>query len=119
MNRVLWVVQILLALLFLLAGGSKLVMPAEQLTAQTPLPAWFLRSIGAMEIIGALGLVLPGILRTRTSLIPLAAACLSIIMIGAVVVTLQTMAAAFAILPLVTGLLTLFVAYGRWRQSPA
>ncbi len=71
-----------------------------------------------MEILGGLGLVLPGMLRIRTALTPLAAACLCIIMIGTVVVTVQTMRAAVAVLPFVTGALACFVAYGRWRVAP-
>ena len=118
MNRLLWVVQVLLALLFLFAGGTKLLVSATQLTAQTPLPAPFLRFIGVMEILGGLGLVLPGMLRIRTELTPLAAAGLSVIMIGAVIVTVQTMGAAPAALPFVTGALAIFVAYGRWRVAP-
>jgi uncharacterized membrane protein YphA (DoxX/SURF4 family) len=118
MNRLLWIVQTVLALLFLFAGASKLVMSAAQLTAQTPLPAAFLRFIGVMEILGGLGLVLPGLLRIRTGLTPLAAAGLFLIMIGAVVVTLQTLGVAQAALPFVTGVLVLFVAYGRWRLAP-
>lgn len=118
MHRLLWVVQVLLALLFLFAGGAKLVMPAAELTAQSPLPAVFLRFIGVLEILGGLGLVLPGMLHIRTGLTPLAAAGLLIIMIGAVVVTIQTMGVAVAVLPLITALLVLFVAYGRWRLAP-
>jgi uncharacterized membrane protein YphA (DoxX/SURF4 family) len=118
MNRLLWVVQVLLALLFLFAGGTKVAMPAAELTGQSPLPTGFLRFIGVMEILGGLGLVLPGMLRTRMALTPLAAAGLSIIMIGAVVVTIKTMGSAPATLPLVTGALSLFVAYGRWRLAP-
>jgi hypothetical protein len=118
MHRLLWVVQLLLALLFLFAGGTKLVMAAAELTAQTPLPAAFLRFIGVMEILGGLGLILPGMLHIRTALTPLAAAGLSIIMIGAVVVTIQTMGLAMAALPFVAGVLALFVAYGRWRLAP-
>src|SRR6266496_4037241 len=112
MNRLLWVVQVLLALLFLFAGGTKLIMSAAELTGQTPLPAGFLRFIGVMEILGGLGLVLPGTLRIRTELTPLAGVGLSVIMIGAVVVTIQTMGSALATLPFVTGALALFVAYG-------
>jgi uncharacterized membrane protein YphA (DoxX/SURF4 family) len=119
MNRVLWVIQTLLALLFLFAGGAKLVMPAAQLTGQTPLPALFLRFIGVMEILGALGLVLPGMRHIQTKLTPLAASGLVIIMIGAVVVTIQTLGLLAALLPFVTGGLLSFVAYGRWRLSPA
>ena len=118
MNKLLWVVQALLALLFLFAGGVKLVMSAVDLTAQTPLPAAFLRFIGVMEILGGVGLVLPGILRIRTELTPLAAAGLVVIMIGAVVVTARTMGLAMAALPFVTGGLASFVAYGRWRLAP-
>jgi uncharacterized membrane protein YoaK (UPF0700 family) len=117
-NRLLWVVQSLLALLFLFAGGAKLVMSASTLTAQTPLPAPFLRFIGAMEILGSLGLVLPGMLGIQVKLTPLAAAGLVVIMIGAVVVTVQTMGVATATLPFVTGVLASFVAYGRWRVAP-
>ena len=84
MNRLLWVIQVVLALLFLFAGGAKLFMSAADLTAQTPLPAAFLRIIGVMEILGGLGLVLPGLLRIQVKLTPLAAAGLVIIMVGAV-----------------------------------
>lgn len=103
MNRLLWVVQVLLALLFLFAGGEKQIMSAAELTGQTPVPAVFLRFIGVMEILGGLGLILPGMLRIRTELTSLAAAGLVIIMIGAVVVTIHTMGFAMAALPFVTG----------------
>ncbi len=119
MNRLLWVVQVILALLFLFAGGAKLVMPAAQLTSQSPLPPALLRFVGVMEILGALGLVLPGMLRIRPELTGWAAAGLVIIMVGAVVVSIQTMGLAGAAVPLVTGALALFVAYGRWRIAPA
>lgn len=118
MNRLLWVVQALLALLFLFAGGAKLAMSAADLTAQTPLPAAFLRFIGVMEILGGIGLVLPGLLHIQVKLTPLAAAGLIVIMIGAVIVTIQTMGVAMAIAPFVTGVLASFVAYGRWRLAP-
>jgi len=118
MTRTLWIIQILLALIFLFAGGTKLVMPAAQLTAQTPLPAAFLRFIGVAEIAGALGLILPGALRIRPGLTPLAAACLTIIMIGATVTTVMTMSATLALFPFIVGLLTVFVAYARWRLHP-
>ena len=118
MNRALWIVQILLALLFLFAGGTKLTMSAAQLTAGTPLSAAFLRFIGVAEIAGALGLIVPGALRIRTGLTPLAAACLTVIMVGATVVTIMTMSVTVALLPFVVGLLTIFVAYGRWPVKP-
>lgn len=120
MNVALWIVQVLLALLFLWAGGIKLVMPIEEMMKQMPLPlpGWFLRFIGVAEVLGALGLILPGLLRIRPGLTPLAAAGLVIIMIGATVVTLMTGDVVMALIPLVVGLLSAFVAYGRWRLAP-
>ena len=93
-------------------------MPAAQLTAGTPLPAAFLRFLGVAEIAGALGLILPGALRIRPGLTPLAAACLAVIMIGATVVTVMTMSAALALLPSIVGVLTVYIAYARWRLYP-
>lgn len=60
MNRALWIVQGVLAPLFLFAGGMKLVVPVEELTKQMPLPGAFVRFIGVAEVLGGLGLVLPG-----------------------------------------------------------
>jgi hypothetical protein len=118
MNYVLWIVQGLLALLFLWAGGIKLVLPPEKLVGPIQLPILFLRFIGVCETLGAIGLILPGMLRIRPGLTPLAAAGLVIIMIGATALTLATGTVAMAVLPLVVGLLSAFVAYGRWKLAP-
>ncbi len=114
----LWVVQALLALLFLFAGGVKLVLPVEMMTKDTPLPGPFLRFIGVAEVLGAMGLILPGLSRIRPGLTPLAAAGLVTIMIGATALTLTGGGVAAALFPLVVGLLSAFVAYGRWRLMP-
>ena len=118
MTYSLWTVQVLLALLFLFAGGMKLVLPIEEMTKQMPMPGPFLRFIGVAEILGALGLILPGLLRIRPGLTPLAAAGLVIIMIGATALTLAIGPGAPALIPLVVGFLAAFVAYGRWRLAP-
>jgi hypothetical protein len=114
----LWILQVLLALLFLFAGGIKLVLSLEKLQGPSPLPGLFLRFIGVCEVLGALGLILPGLLRIRPVLTPLAAAGLVIIMIGATVVTIISGPVAAAVVPLVVGILAVFVAYGRWRLAP-
>ena len=122
----LWVVQVLLALLFIWAGGIKLVLPLEQLAGppgSVVLPGAFVRFIGVAELLGGLGLILPALLRIRPGLTPLAAAGLVIIMIGAVGVTLAAEMPlggklTMALIPGVTGLLAAFVAYGRWRLAP-
>jgi hypothetical protein len=118
MTYALWAVQGLLAIIFLFAGGMKLVLPLEVLTRQMPLPGLFVRFIGVAEVLGAIGLILPGLLRVWLGLTSVAAAGLVIIMIGAAVLTLAGGAVALALVPLVVGLLSAFVAYGRWRLVP-
>ena len=115
-NYALWVVQWLLALLFLWAGGVKLVLPLEMLKGPVALPGLFVRFIGVAETLGAIGLILPWLLRIRPALTPLAAAGLVIIMIGATVITLIGGGGAFALFPAAVGILAASVAYGR-RQS--
>ena len=112
-NTRLWIVQTLLAVLFLFAGGMKLVMPLDALAQQSQLPGAFMRFIGVCEVSGALGLILPGLFRIRTELTPLAAAGLVIIMIGATVVTVLQGQIAPAVVPVVVGLLASFVVKGR------
>jgi uncharacterized membrane protein YphA (DoxX/SURF4 family) len=120
MNVALWLVQALLAALFLFAGGVKLVMPIEEMMKQMPIapPGWFLRFTGAIEVLGGLGLILPWLLRIKPGLTPLAAAGLVIVMVGATVFTLATGDIASALMPLAVGILCAFVAYGRWRLTP-
>lgn len=119
MNIALWIIQALLAALFLFAGGTKLILPIDEMTQQMPiaLPGWFLRFIGAAELLGGLGLVLPWLTGIKPKLTPLAAAGLVIIMIGATVLTLMTGEILMALFPLVVGILCAFVAYGRGRTA--
>ena len=116
----LWIIQGLLAGLFLFAGSMKLVTPLEVMMEQMtmPLPGWFLQFIGVCEVLGGLGLVLPGLLRIRPILTPLAGAGLVIIMIGATILTAGSGPVAGALFPLVVGVLAGFVAYGRWQLAP-
>ena len=118
MNAALWIIQALLAAVFLFTGGMKLVVPVEEMTKQIALPGPFLRFIAVCEVLAAIGLILPGLLRIRPGLTPLAAAGLVIIMIGATAVTLLMADIATALIPLATGLLAAFVAYGRWHLEP-
>jgi uncharacterized membrane protein YphA (DoxX/SURF4 family) len=123
MTYLLWTIQALLAFVFLFAGGMKLVIPPDVLMAMGPpnqiqFPGLFIQFIGVVEVLGALGLILPGLFRIRTSLTPLAAAGLVVIMIGAVTTTLASGEVPGAVLPLVVGLLASFVAYARWRVAP-
>jgi uncharacterized membrane protein YphA (DoxX/SURF4 family) len=123
MNILLWVIQGLLALTFLFSGGMKLVLPSEVLQSMGPpnqivFSGLFLKFIGLCEVLGGLGLILPGVFRRQQYLTPLAALGLVIILIGAVVTTIMGLGFVMAITPLITGLLCAFVAYGRWKLRP-
>jgi hypothetical protein len=113
----LWVGQGLLAGLFLFAGGFKLAAPAEMMT-QGPvvLPVAFLRFIGACEVLGAIGLILPGVFRIHRELTPLAAAGLVIIMTGATTLTALSGQISGAAMPLVVGIIAITIARGRWQR---
>ncbi len=117
MNVALWIAQGLLAAIFLFAGGMKLVLPVEEMTRELPMPGLFLRFIGVCEVLGAVGVIFPWLLRIRPGLTPLAAAGLVIIMIGATALTLMTGDIATALIPMVVGILAALVAYGRWRLT--
>ncbi len=124
MTYLLWIIQVLLTLLFLFAGGTKLVLSPDVLASmgspnQVHLPGLLVRFIGVCEVLAALGLILPGLLRIRRGLTPLAASGLVIIMIGATMLTMIGDGIGAALVPLVTGLLAAFVAYGRWSWFKA
>ena len=114
-NTVLWIAQGLLAAMFLLAGVPKLVMSAEQMTVPGPiqLPVAFIRFIGVCEILGAIGMIVPGLTGIKPGLTPLGAAGLGVIMIGATVVNLVDGPAPAAVITVVLGALSCFVVYGR------
>src|SRR3954464_2921665 len=93
MNVALWIVTCLLAAVFLLAGGKKLFIPQEKL-AKAPGGGWvldfsagFVKALGAVEILGAVGLILPALFGIAPVLVPLAAVGLATIMVGAAIVT--------------------------------
>lgn len=113
----LWVLQGVLAALFLFAGGMKLVTPLATLQGMSPLPAMFLKLVGALEVAGALGLVLPGALNVREKLTAYAAIGLALVMVGAVVVTVATLGVGQAVFPFVVGVLAVVVARGRFGGS--
>ena len=118
-NTGLWIVQSVLAAMFLLAGAPKLLMSAAQMASPGPVqvPVPFVRFIGVCEVLGAIGMILPGLTGIRPGLTPLGAAGLVIIMIGATVINVANGMAAFAIPTAILGLLAAFVVYGRWYRT--
>lgn len=112
-NITLWIIQGVLAAMFLFSGVSKFLMPVEEMTKGTGFSGGFIHFIGAAEILGALGLILPLLLRIKPALTPVAAVGLFIIMVGAVVTTVRMGAAPMAVMPAVLAALLLVVAWKR------
>lgn len=115
-NVVLWFVQGFLALFFAAASGApKLLMPYDALPMPIALPELFVRLIGVCEVLGALGLVLPGISGVRPGLTRVAATCLVLLTLCAATYQLLAQQPANAVFALVMGALCASVAYGRTR----
>ncbi|WP_062209282.1 DoxX family protein [Streptomyces sp. NBRC 109706] len=91
MNVALWIVASLLAALFLFSGVLKLLRTREQLAAAgygfvTEVGDPFIRTIGILELLGAVGLVLPAMVDIAPVLVPSAAVGVALLMVGAMVV---------------------------------
>ena len=119
MNIALWILQGLLAAAFLIAGGFKLLTPAEEMVAMgMTVPTLVLRIAGITELLGALGLVLPSALRIQPRLTPIAASLLTF-QVGLAVVVHLIMGEVDAIVPpLFLLVLCGIVAYGRFNKLP-
>jgi putative oxidoreductase len=119
LSRALWILQVLLAVFFALGSGApKLLIPADQLPMPIPLPQAFVWFIGACEVLGGLGLLLPGLSHVRPGLTPLAAACLVVLTICAAVYQLLAHQPESAVFALLIGAVAACVAYARWRVAP-
>ncbi|WP_273211954.1 DoxX family protein [Runella zeae] len=122
MKITLWIVQVLLAAMFLMAGFMKLTTPIAELATQLPWVKDFsegmVRFVGAVELLGAIGLILPSLLRIKPILTPLAALGLTTVMIAAAVY--HALKGEFAAIGFnfVLGALALFVAWGRYQKAP-
>lgn len=122
MNTALWVVQILLALAFLMAGFMKATQPYDKLKARMGWVSDFsptiVRLIGIVEVLAGIGLILPALTGILPVLTPLAAVGLVLTMIGAIIVHMRRGEMAMVIPNIVLLALALFVAYGRFAAVP-
>jgi uncharacterized membrane protein YphA (DoxX/SURF4 family) len=119
MTILLWVLQVLLAVVFFAHGVFLLFPPAamvDQMNAT--LPRWFQLFIGAAEVMAAVGLTLPGITRIQPWLVPCAAAGTMIVMISATIFHVARGEGSSAVTTTVLLVLATFVAYMRWRVAP-
>lgn len=122
MNIALWIVQGLLALMFLMFGGMKLLRPKEDLQEQMDfledLSQSQVRVIGVLEVMGAIGLILPALTGILPILTPLAAVGIALDMIGAMLLHIRRREYPQIIVNLVVLALAIFVAYGRFVLVP-
>jgi hypothetical protein len=119
-NIALWIVAGLLATVFLVAGANKLFIPREKL-AKAPGGGWvldfssgFVKALGVVEILGAVGLILPAVLDIAPVLVPLAALGVGLIMIGAAIVEFRRHEPKHVLLNLIYLAMAAFVAVGRF-----
>lgn len=89
MNAFIWILQIVLAAMFLMAGAMKLMQPKEKIQESM---AWVedfdgshIKGIGALEVLAAIGLILPGVLNIAPGLTAWAALGLLLLMVGAAI----------------------------------
>ncbi|HEX3269879.1 MAG TPA: DoxX family protein [Ktedonobacterales bacterium] len=122
MNISLWIVQVLLALAFLLAGVPKATQPipalAKRITWANDVPEPLVRLIGVAEILGALGLILPALTGILPWLTVAAAIGLAVVMAAAIIFHIlrgETNRIAMNVILLA---LLLFVVYGRLALTP-
>jgi uncharacterized membrane protein YphA (DoxX/SURF4 family) len=121
MNILLWVLQVFAGLYFIAVGVNHFIIPP----GLPSMMAWMYELsptlhiiAGVSEILGGLGLILPGLTRIQTRLTPLAAVGLALVMIGAVVWHLQRGEFSTIVLNLINIALVAFIAYGRWKLVP-
>ncbi len=122
LNILLWIAQIILAIMFFIAGAIKATQPIEKLAIQLPwatqVSAELVRFIGVSELLGAIGVILPALLRIKPNLTPLAGSGLALIMLFASVFHLLRGEILALPMTIVLGLIALFVAWGRFRKRP-
>ena len=119
LNVALWTLQALLALFLGLGSGlPKLLVPAGSLPMPIPLSQGFLTFIGVCEVLGALGLILPGVLRVRPGVTVLAAVAIALLTVCAAVYQVMAGQPESAVFALGVGALAAAVAYGRWKPAP-
>jgi uncharacterized membrane protein YphA (DoxX/SURF4 family) len=119
MNILLWVLQVLLALVFF-AHGMLVLMPPPDIQAQmyAALPPWFWVFLGVAEVAAAVGIILPGATRILPGLVTAAAAGITFVMVAATLWHVVRGEISSAVITLVLLVIAAFVTYMRWRVMP-
>lgn len=121
LHIVLWIVQVLLAAMLLWAGYMKVSQPIEELAQELPwakdIPLLLVRFIGISELAGALGLILPSLLRIQSELTVWAGIGIMLIMIFAVVFHISRAEYNYITVNVIMLAAGGFVAWGRNSQA--
>lgn len=121
MNIALWILQVLLAAVFGMAGGMKLIVPIAEM-AKNPGAAWIAQApllvhfIGVSELAGALGMLLPALTRVQPQLTPWAGVGLTVVMILATGFNIHMGMLQVVPMTLILGAMAAFVAWGRFKK---
>ena len=122
LNVILWIAQVVLAGMFIMAGYMKTTTPIEQLSASLPwtkdVPVWLVRFIGTAEFLGALGLILPSLLRIKPVLTPLAALGIIAIMVMAAIFHVTRTEFSGVVFTVILASVAAFIVWGRWKKAP-
>lgn len=122
LNISLWVGQVILATMFIMAGVMKSTQPIEELGKALPwvneVSAGLVRFIGISELLGGIGILLPSLLRIKPVLAPLAAAGLAVVMVLAFVYHIVKGEYSVLGINVLLAAIALFVAWGRYKKVP-
>jgi putative oxidoreductase len=122
LNILLWIAQVILATLFIMAGFMKTTLPIDQLSLSVPwakdVPETLVRFIGTCELLGGIGLLLPGVFRIKPRLTPYAASGLLTIQVFATVFHISRGEYGVIGFNLMLGLVAAFIAWGRFKKVP-
>ncbi|BBX42689.1 DoxX family protein [Mycobacterium simiae] len=122
MNVALWILQGILAAAFAGAGLMKLTVDKKSLADKgmnfvDEVSPGFVKALGAAELLGAIGVVLPAIVHIAPLLVPVAATCLALVMVGAIVVHIRRAEYAALLAPAVLLVAAVVVAWGRFGPN--
>jgi putative oxidoreductase len=119
MNKVLWVLQVLLALAFF-AHGLLFLIPPPDIAVQmnASMPRWFSLFLGVAEILAAIGLILPGLTRILPSLVTWAAVGIMVVMVSATLFHLARSEWSSALITFLLLAMATYLAYMRARVMP-
>jgi putative oxidoreductase len=119
MNKLLWVLQVLLALAFVAHGVMFLNPPPDIATLMNAsLPKWFQLFLGVAEVLAGIGLTVPGVTRVQPVLVPAAAVGIAIVAISATIWHLMRREYSSAVTTALLLAVSSFVAFMRWRRLP-